>query len=445
MNRHVTWYRIPLVGSFGVYLIPLTLPHVVILFGPALLYGLGHRERWWIAADLSLALTAQLLVALMLVWSLKGSRLRLLAWIPAVPILVAGVNAAYLWAIPSYFLIEPDTRPEVKNWTEHCLVPNVSLTPVRTSVNRSGTAVREWWVQRPDARYGLLQLPDCGVVDVDLPRPTVQPGGRVDFTLSVVFSAPGRAAIVERLVTSTSAQSWWLLTDPSSALRPIEQPAQAEGTPILSDTADAVGWMEPVKDSGPPVLQRVIIRPLPSSSSQNAIVIELAPFGPALYALLAIDTVAREAVLWRDDQPLVVGFDGHRRETPSISGPIRAQSITYLRHGRGWVAWDAYREDGPYQLSWSLAAGTGTVRTNKGRSITSAAVDPSGRLIAMSETTTLNIGTARDMVSVIRTNDGADVFRLYLPRYTRSPVMFFDEVLFGYSDAAGTHVLRVSR
>ena len=124
-------------------------------------------------------------------------------------------------------------------------------------------------------------------------------------------------------------------------------------------------------------------------------------------------------------------------------GDIRAESSTYLRVGDGWVAWDAYREDGPYQIGWSLAAGSGRHQTNAGRSVTSAAVDPTGSYIAISETTTLSIGNARDVVYVLRTDDGTVVFRRYLPRYSRSEVVFFDGGLFGYSDLDGTHILKI--
>jgi hypothetical protein len=82
-------------------------------------------------------------------------------------------------------------------------------------------------------------------------------------------------------------------------------------------------------------------------------------------------------------------------------------------------------------------------RTNKGRSITSVAVDPSGSFIGVSETTTLNIGEARDVVYVIRSSDGSEVFRRYLPRYARSQVVFFDGGLFAYSELTGTHVLTI--
>ena len=101
--------------------------------------------------------------------------------------------------------------------------------------------------------------------------------------------------------------------------------------------------------------------------------------------------------------------------------------------------------DGLYQIAWSLAAGSGTHAANRGRSITAAAVDPSGTLIAVSETTTLNIGSAPDVLYVIRARDGTDVFRKYLPRFARSPVVFFEGGHFGYSDLSGTHVLNVGR
>jgi hypothetical protein len=44
---------------------------------------------------------------------------------------------------------------------------------------------------------------------------------------------------------------------------------------------------------------------------------------------------------------------------------------------------------------------------------------------------------------VLRTDTGADVFRTYLPRYTRSHVVFFEGGLFGYSNLEGTHILKV--
>ena len=44
---------------------------------------------------------------------------------------------------------------------------------------------------------------------------------------------------------------------------------------------------------------------------------------------------------------------------------------------------------------------------------------------------------------VADTDTGADVFRTYLPRYTRSQVVFFEGGLFGYSSLEGTRILKV--
>jgi len=448
MNRGVTRWWIPLVGSLAVYLVPLVGPHAVWCLGGALLQELtrpADRGSWWLAADLSLALAAQVTVGLLLVWTMRGSRLRRLTWVPAVPMLISGLNVAYLVTIPSYFLIEPDTVPELANWEEHCFVPHLSLMSIRTIADQPEAGVRAWWMQRPDGDYALLRLPDCVVADAVVPIPTMQPGGRVDFMLGFQFSAPDGAALLERLVPSTSERTWWLLTVPSASLTAVAQPDLVEGAPILSNAADAVAWVQRVAGSPPPVLERIVIHAAGPVSNLARLEIELAPFGAASYTLLGVDTAAREVMLWRNDHPLVIGFDGQKRESPFTPGSIRPQASTYLRHPGGWVTWDAYRDSGPYQLSWSLATGAGTHRTHNGRSISSAAVDPSGRFIAMSESTTLSIGDARDVVYVIRTSDGADVFRTYLPRYARSQVVFFEGGLFGYSDLTGTHVLKISQ
>lgn len=436
---------VAVVGSFAVYLIPMIGPHGVWLFGESLLQmPSGGRDPQWLAANAFLALATQVVVALGLTWSLRGSRLRLLVWLAAIPVLVGVINAAHLVAIPSHFLIEPDTQPELRTWKEHCSAPQASLMPVRTTANLSSVAVREWWLQRPDGRYALLSLPECRVTDARLAVPVVQPGGRADFTIGFQFFTSRGAALLERLVPSTAQRSWAFLAGPSSALEPIELVAP-DGAPILSDAADAVAWLEQVRDSGPPMLYHVVVQAIRPSPDLDRIEIDLTPLGPGSYTLIGVDTTGREATLWHIDRPVVVGFDGRRREYSFEPGVLMPQASTFLRHRDGWVAWDAYRNDGPYQLSWSLAAGTGTHAANKGRSITAAALDPSGRLIAISETTTLSIGEARDVVYVIRVEDGAEVFRAYLSRYARSPVVFFDGGFFGYSDLDGTHILRISR
>ncbi len=320
---------------------------------------------------------------------------------------------------------------------------DVSLVQVRTPVTQRDSGVGEWWVYERSGRYSLLRLPSCRVIDAGLPMPTVQPGGRVDFTLGLQYSVPGGAAIFDRYDMNVQRRSWWVLADPMSPLVPAPEMTTIEAMPILSNAADAIGWLERVAGSGPPILERVVIRPIDQSSRSGDLRIELAPFGPASYVLMEVNTATLEVVLWRDQAPLVLGFGGSKRDVPYTPGSVRPLYTTYLQHRDGWVAWDAYREDGAYQLAWSLEGRSGVHRATKGRSITSATVDPSGHFIAISETTTLSIGDAPDVVYVIRTIDGADVFRKYIARYSRSQVVFFEGGLFAYSELEGTHVLRV--
>ncbi len=59
-----------------------------------------------------------------------------------------------------------------------------------------------------------------------------------------------------------------------------------------------------------------------------------------------------------------------------------------------------------------------------GSSITDLAVSPDGALIAVSTTTSLNIGSVRDSFFVLRTRDGAEVYRRFFRKYTRTRMAF---------------------
>jgi hypothetical protein len=58
---------------------------------------------------------------------------------------------------------------------------------------------------------------------------------------------------------------------------------------------------------------------------------------------------------------------------------------------------------------------------------------PSGDLVAVSVSTGLNIGHIRDSIYVLRATDGTEVFRQYLPMYTRTPVLFPSDDLMVYT------------
>ena len=371
---------IAFLGSFGVYLIPLVGPHASWFLGEALIEELGgSRPAAWLVVDLAVAGFAQFAAWLVLRWSLDGAHIRKLAWLSAIPLAI-GLNVAYLAVIPGYFLIEPDTAPETSTWAEHCFVRGVSLMSIRTGVDVAGSGASAWWTQRPDSGYALLRVPDCSLTDAVLPKPTVQPGGRVDFLIGLQFATPTGSAIVERTDTSTSQRSWSVLDEPTASLRTLIASAGIHGAPILSRSGDAVAWMEPVSGSGPPILERVLIRRAGSAPGFADVDVELAPFGPASYTLLDLDTAARELTLWRTDRPLVVGFDGQERPSSFEAGhtgmPPSGHDIPPSDERLGGVGRLSGR--GPYQVAWSIGSRSGTHRTNAGRSITSAAVDPTG-------------------------------------------------------------------
>lgn len=260
--------------------------------------------------------------------------------------------------------------------------------------------------------------------------------------LGLSFALPDGRALFDRLDTASGSRSVWLWTAPGTPLERLDFPAAVAGAPLLANAGDAIGWIAPATT---PQARRLLIQPLRPAPETERVEVDLAALMPASLTVLDVEVAGRWALLWRNDAPVILDFDGTARHLPFEPEPVEPQTTTYLRVGEGWVAWDAYRETGAYQLAWSLPNGSGLHRLNKGRSPTSVAVDPAGAFIALSETTTLNIGDAPDLVSVIRVRDQTRVLRAYLPRYARSQLQFLAGDRFAYSDLAGTHVLKVDR
>jgi len=432
--------------SFVVYALPLVGPHAAWLLGEALSQhwssSLDERSVGWLVTDIGLALVLQCLTFAILVWALKRP-LRLLVFVVVIPAMTIGVNVMYLGVIPAYFLIDRDTAPEVNTLTEHCAVPKSSLLPVRTPADLAALAVDDWWLQYPDGRYGLMRAADCSVTMAEtLPQPVVEPGGRANFSIGLQYFVPGRGAIVERLEHATSRRTWWLLEQPDAVPRELPQPDNQQSPPILSNDGTAVVWMQDIPGTGPPVLTQLIVRSV--GGDEPGLRIDLTGLGPASYVTAGFDAASRSVTLWRNDELMLVGFDGAATSTFPKPEGLRPQISTYrVGPERAWLAWDAYKDGGAYLMRWSTPAGQGNYTLTKGRSFTDAALEPSRGLIAISASTTLSIGSAPDLLAIMRASDGRDIFRKYLARYSRSPTVFFEGRLFGYSDVAGTHVVRL--
>ena len=428
-----------LVVSFAVYLTPLVGPHMVTFLGTALANAVTStpRETAWVAVDLATALLAQAVLAVAAAWALVRPRQR---WpIAAVTFLALIFTLPYLYlvVIPTRFLIEPDIAPERHDWVERCVVPDTWLMAMRMPV--TVTAHEMWWAQRSSARYAVLRAATCDAVDPPLPQPAVRPNGTVEFTLMPAFVIASGATLFERTETGPGTRTWWLWRDAGAPLARVAIDGH-ELLPVLSNSGDAVGWVEAVREAADaPAIYRMRVRSIDGSSEERAV---LVPYPASMSVPVELDTAARTFSLWEDDRIVTLNFGGAIvGQSPPTAGLVRAQSQTYVRTGDGWLAWDAYRDNGPYVIAWSLAAGSGRHQERKGRTITSAAVDPSGRYVPVSASTALSIGHIRDTVYVLRADTGEEVYRRYLPMYVRSTVAFFDAGHFAYCDLAGTHIL----
>jgi hypothetical protein len=242
------------------------------------------------------------------------------------------------------------------------------------------------------------------------------------------------------ITPATGQQSWFVFDVTGNTLTPIE--VTGVQSVILSNDGSSVAWLRPVAASAPPIPFEVVIRRVGGGGEQ---VVDLSALGRGgLQQLIQFDNAAGELVVARGLSELIwVGIDGRIRRTLTKPEGVEPQPLTYRLLLNGWVAWDAYRENQPYRVVWSLPRGRGSHQVPKGRGITSLAVSPDGNWIALSVTSSLSIGSTQDAVYILGAVDGTEVFRKYFPKYTRSVVAFPDAERFIYTNLEGVRVLKV--
>jgi hypothetical protein len=241
----------------------------------------------------------------------------------------------------------------------------------------------------------------------------------------------------------SARQSWFVFDAESSTKVPIGLIGTNQGQfPILSNDGGSVAWLRPVAGATPPIQFEAVIQ---RAGTGDERVVDLSALGSiGLVQLVQLDTKAEEIIVARGLRQLFwVGFDGRVRHTLPKPESVEPQPQTFRLLADGWVAWDAYREDLPYRVAWSLRTGHGSLRVPKGRSITALAVSPDRRRIAVSVTSSISVGSTPDAVFVVRVADGAEVFRRYLPKYARARVAFPDPNRFVYTDLEGVNVLEI--
>jgi hypothetical protein len=346
---------------------------------------------------------------------------------------MVAAEVGYMLAIPSLFLIEKDRTVDVTEWPLECKASEHVLPSMRTSPDLALARSGQVWVMRAgSSRLGVMRMPGCQIQ-------------QIDQRWSNAGTVPASAAPNGRLLLVThqedGSQSWKVLSN-GERIGPFRRPPEANReSAVLSNNGEWIGWVqrEIRRDSRP--RGRVLLQPVAGGDVR---VIDLSRVGLGRFGLLSIDMKTPELLLEHDHGTFVgIDLEGNPRWGPVSPTRVEASGTSFLRVGEGWVAWDSYRDRGPYRIEWSLAGGSGYHEILKGRHVTSLAVDPDGRLIALSISTALNIGSFGDKVLVIQAEDGGTVFQESLRRYARSEVAFLASRFFAYTRNREVRVLRI--
>lgn len=405
-------------GSFLVYLMPVVGPHAFFVLGEMVAGSIGRLARGeqplWSATNLGFALLLQLAAFVVLYWVLTAGRWRWLAPVAAAPLAIWAANAAYLDFIPTLFLLEDQPAVERGHWPVACEIAGTHLLPLRAGVRLELAGVREAWIARePGGHHEILTMPGCRANPRGIER---------SMTVAVDRVAPGGAALYRRQDKATGKPSYWFSAGTDTPSLSLTPPSDKWWAPVLSRGAEAIAWVESERAGSRGFDYRVVIRDLEDDGERRI------PLEGALWSrpyLLSVDMQSGEMTFSTDfDKVVTVDMSGAITWGPVELTGFGSLQMNFLRHADGWVVWDGYREEGRYRVHWSLPLGEGRHEIPKGRGINAVAVDPWGRYIAVSVTSNLSIGDARDEMYVLRVHDGEEVFRRYLDRYTRTQVAF---------------------
>jgi len=406
--------------SFLIYLVPIVHVHGGTVLGIYLWVMLadnrGEFELAWKLLDVGLAVALQLAWFIAWRWILFGSWVRWLLLPGLVPATAVTVVLAYLAVIPTLFLIEGDDVPETGNWPVACSVPGAATAGLPTGVTLALERAGEAWVHSSEGGYGVLSGPDCKIV----PRKLFFPG----VYGSVGYVAPGGAAYFRMDADGDGAFEHWFLGSGRTAPLRLEAPAQVDHwMPVVDAASGTLAWLETQRGADRRVVGNTIaLRRVPDGQEQR-IPLEMDP--AASLRLVDIDLATGRFIILRNYQKFhSVGLDGRTRGIPVEPAGFEHVGANVRLLDGGWVAWDGYQDNARYRIGWSLASGTGVYEIPKGRGIMAVSVAPDGRYIAVSVSGTLSIGSVEDSVRVVRVADGKEVWRRYMPRYTRSQVAF---------------------
>jgi hypothetical protein len=416
-------------ASFAVYLLPLITVHWISPFGDALARELGSdRAVAWKLSDIALALGLQLLLFVLVRLALARNRaLAALVFAAALVPATLAVNAAYLIAIPTMFLIEEDPAEDLETLKEACSTTGYTLAAAPAGLSRELEQRGEAVLMADDGRGVAILGTDCNVEPV-----AALPAN----ALAIHQVLPDGTIVFPELSRTDGRSRFWLARRRATTAVPVSPPdgVQSELPPLVADEGTSAAWL--VRDA--PGRLSIAIAPVDGGAPVR--------FSHGLLSgttstLVSLNMTRRELVIVRDlDVFAGLSLDGTVLWGPATLGDVAAQPGTARRMGENWLSWDATREDGPYRLEWSTAAGRGRHTVPRGRHITAAALHPEGRYLAASTTTALNIGSIQDAVFVLDARDGSLVWRKTLPTYARSRVAFLGRGRFAFADLEETGI-----
>lgn len=420
--------------SCGVYGLPVFGPHMLFFSGGLLAVSMrewleGKRPAGWAGMELALLLVLQAMIAWACYWGL-GRRLRV-AVAAVVPLYLAAQVAVFYgmaYAIPVFFLVGRETAPEYTPWPVQSEFADVDLfSPDPATRNRFQESSKLLLRNGSRNHYRIVSIPEGTHV--------VVPVRNDHFATSLAGITPLGAYLYSVLDPATSSHAWF--RSGTAEGKAVQEAVSAGGSsPVwlhLLPSGQGVAWIETPRGESARFLTRTEEQ---GKRVDRAVVLE----DSARQSPVFLDRDGDGTVWVLASGRGLVRYDASGRKTGQWTGPggISLQAQGFQRNGRGKLAWEVYRETGPCRVAWEVdGAAPRVVELPAGKSAASASLSPDGRWVAASTTTSLNIGNQRDSLLVYRTSNGAEAFRMYLPRYTRAEVWFAGNTAFAYSTLEG--------
>jgi hypothetical protein len=397
--------------SFAAYLLPVFVPHggwQVLGFIVLGALSQAASDPAFFLFFLVVALLLQFILAVLIYFFLRNiSFSRVLLMLLAVPLLLIGLHVAFYFGLPYLFLYEAERRPEQGDLATACVVENASLAPYHSGVSLAMERASETLILIGQSQErARLRMPGCRVEPMDSPRRSttydqIAPGGFLLFRNFEGVIHIKRADEDAFTLTAPAELTYW--------------------KPVMSDDGSALFWI--AKDPGLARGGQSLFWRMPDQARVQKITLdELLPLG--LVVAGADSKNGPFTLTSSDDRVFYLDQEGHILSAITDLGDINLLGEGFGKLDDGFVAWDAYRDEGRYGVTWSRAGKRGSWQLPKGHRIEDLAVQPHGDLIAVSITAGISFELIKPAVVIISTASGEELYRRNRPKFARGGLAF---------------------